>query len=675
MARLFFPLLLALVVLCTYFGVLNQPFSAYDDGFHVTENAYYQPATMDRLWYFWRLPWDPTPPVGIPSEAGGILAPYRAIYAPLSFSTWGALTWVAVVVPEAGSVGGPTLDPSVFHSWSLLLHLASVLLLNQFLLRVIKNPWTAAGGALLFAVHPLQVESVAWITAMNNLLAGFWCLVALHSYLSYLEQSVAQAGRKGGRFVWYLAALCSFALALASKPTAVTLPVFALLVAWLVAGDTWPKVWRKRCLELLPWIALAAAVVLINQGLTRPDVSSEQVLWWQRPFLVGSSLAFYVGKLVWPLSLAVDYGRKASWMMSQAWFYLAWLIPVGVGLLIFVVVKRGLRSGNITPPLSRAVVTGAFGFLCTLLPASGVVTYYFHTTSVVADRYMYLALIPLSLCLAAGLQCQAKLPLSGRRKLALCLFGLLGLGWAGLAFKQVKVWEGERTFWSHTLYVNPRSSVTLTAMAQKLTRERQYVEAERLAQRGLQLAPRDWHLLTLHGQLLRVLHRPDAAIAAFSSALMLFPANVEALQGWGQTLEERGDYAGALEKYEAALGVNADLPVLLARYGYCAVQLGLQEQAQTALQRSLTLQENPLVRTYLAMSLEKQGKWAEARSNVQLAVGLDPSLHLAHYTLGLINEREGKNPAALAAYREALALVLTEQKYRTAVQRLKLKKP
>src|SRR5919202_5121709 len=238
---------LVVVTLAVFGQLYGHEFVLWDDGLHVFENPYLQSLTFDNILAFWR-------------------EPYGELYIPLTYTLW-ALTaaasrgWLA-----HPSVGAP-LDPRFFHALNLLVYFLTVLvvwrIVRLLLSRTATSPslarveWAAGAGALLFAVHPIHVEAVAWVTGFKDVLYGFLACVAIWQYLIYARGDVdasasgKPAGGKAHRLLGrYWLATGAYVLALLAKPTAVVIPVVALVLdIW-----GWPQTWRHRRSALLVWL-------------------------------------------------------------------------------------------------------------------------------------------------------------------------------------------------------------------------------------------------------------------------------------------------------------------------------------------------------------------------------------------------------------------------------------
>lgn len=370
------------------------------------------------------------PNVNPPSWAGVARSwrePYWGLYAPLSY-TWFAAE--AALALRRAPDGTTRLDPAVFHLGNVLLHAGSTLLVYWLLRRLLARSfapaacWTPAraspsaialescasqapatptgapsaaspatilacgAAAALFALHPVQVESVAWVSEGRGLLCAFWSLVALWQWVVYWQSGDGRAAVRH-----YAAATAAYVLALLSKPAAVAVPLMAgvLAVGWFPApssAEASGRSWRAAARSLAPWFVGAAAWTVLTK-LLQPDADADFVApWWARPLVAGDALAFYLSKLVAPWGLCPDYGRSPRWVMAQGTFYVAWLVPAA--LVASLACLRGRRVWLTAVGLSVAW----------LVPVLGFVPFEYQRISTVADRYLYLAMFGPALALA-----------------------------------------------------------------------------------------------------------------------------------------------------------------------------------------------------------------------------------------------------------------------------------
>ena len=370
--------LIALTLL-TFGAVSGFDFLNWDDNIHVYQNPQLL-VGLSGIGYFWT-------------------HPYEHLYIPLSYSVYALLLSMARIGPGIQPISqtAPLFDPHIFHLANLVLHVANVIGVFLLLRRMTRQTYASAIGAALFAVHPFQVESVSWISELRGLLGGFFSIASLNAYLAACERNSAVAAKP--RPSLYIVALACYVCALLSKPSAVTL---GLVMICLRAGIQRAPI-KAAIIEALPFLACAVPITLVSSSV-QGGASGQITAIWQRPFVLGDALAFYLAKLFVPIRIAIDYGRKPTAVLGHAWGYVTWLLPAAVYALVF----RYRRS------FPEGAVGGAIA-VAFLLPVLGLVPFVYQGYSTVADRYMYLAMIGPALILAGAL---SRIQFSPRRKQA-----------------------------------------------------------------------------------------------------------------------------------------------------------------------------------------------------------------------------------------------------------------
>lgn len=380
--------------------VLSFNFVRYDDPDHIYQNPAYNPPTWGKISRFW-------------------VNPYQSIYMPVTYTVWGGCA-------ELSWRGNGGMNPFLFHLANLLAYAVSGVLVFAILLEMGFARMASMLGGLIFAVHPVHVESVAWATDLKDVLSGMLALAALWFYLR-------SWGRRGW---WYAAATILFVLALLAKPSVAVLPVIAGILDWGYFGRT---VWRIAG-GLAVWVVLAVIALLIARG-AQPAMVHPSL--FARIGVAGDAAAFYLGHALAPIWIGVDYGRSPRWLMQQPIFYVNWMIPVAVALMIW-------RYG------SKVVAVGAVIFGVALLPVLGLSPFDFQQHSTVADRYLYLSILGLSMIAAAAVQ---RWPRWG--------MGIV-VGVAVLyGYKTLRhewVWRDTRSLFAQALEVNPDSDLGNNAM-------------------------------------------------------------------------------------------------------------------------------------------------------------------------------------------------------------------
>jgi Flp pilus assembly protein TadD len=632
-------LLLMVVTLAVFWPVHSHEFLLWDDHRNISENPTLHSFSLDHILSFWR-------------------APYMDLYIPFTYILW-ALTAAVSRWVSPQPTGGVPLDPHLFHSLNLLVHLLNVLVVWRIVglllgrtMREGQSPapgqtrarveWAACSGALLFAVHPLQVEAVAWVAGFKDVLCGCLSFVAIWQYLRYASGDVDAAssgkpsrGQEQRTWRHYGLATGIFVLALLAKPTAVVVPV----VAWLLDVWGWPRTWRTRRLVVLAWLVIA---MLWGVFTTRVQPATNVLFTaplWARPLIAGDAAAFYLYKFVFPLWLGVDYGRTPEVVLAQSWLWLTGLVPWGLAVWLWC--KRAQVSW-----LATASGVGVAG----LLPVLGFIPFDFQNYSTVADHYMYIAMLGPALVLAWGL---AQSP---RRVLAVgcvVVLGVLGIRSAW----QTRYWHTTMSLFEHALTVNPGSAVAHNNLGLALAAQNRITEASDHYMEALRLLP-SYALAHYNlGHLLRSQGQTQEAIRHYTEAVRFLPTYAEAHNNLGMALANQGRSTEAIEHYTEALQLQ---PWNAEAHNNLGNALASQGQTQEAIRHYMeALRLQPAFaepHNNLGTALANQGRSAEAIAHYTEALRLQPSYARAHYNLGNVLNKQGQTQVAIHHYMEALRL-------------------
>ncbi|MBT3295347.1 MAG: tetratricopeptide repeat protein [Verrucomicrobia bacterium] len=547
------------------------------------------------------------------------------------------------------------LDPTGYHVTNVLLHALAAVLLWRVLRRLeVPGAWLAA---TLFAVHPVQVESVAWITERKNLLSGVFYLGAALSYLRWVE---TRAGGERGR-VGYLVAFVLFAAALLSKTVTVTLPAALLLVMWwkgaFVKADAPAsaridvrRVW-DQVLPLVPFFAVGLAMSSLTVWLERHHVGATGVEWdlsfIDRCLIAGRAPWFYAAKLLWPAGLCFNYPR---WEIDAGawWQYLYPLAAVSVVVSLWIARRR----------IGRGPLVAVLFFAGTLFPALGFFDVYPMRYSFVADHFQYLASIGfLALVAAVVVRLGRRTGPSAsaaehRSRLAAGVaLGIL----ATLAWRQCGIYRNLETLWLDTIEKNPDSWMAYNNLGKLYIHEGRPAEAIPVLKRALKYRP-DRHKVHKNiGVALSKLRRKDEAIEQYYKALEIEPDDAGAYSNIGAALAADGQLEEAIPMYEKALEIAPGLAATHSNLGKALGQLGRTDEAIPHHERALEhMPDLAPVHLNYGETLHAAGRIREAEERFRKAIELDPSLAAGHINLGRIARSDQLLPAAMDHFRRAV---------------------
>jgi len=436
------------------------------------------------------------------------------------------------------------LAPFGFHLVNVVLHATSAVLLWRILARLrLPGAWLAAA---IFALHPVHVESVAWISERKNVLSGVLYLAAARCYLRGATRAAAPpaaAVRREG-----VITLLLFAAALASKTVTASLPVALALVLW------WKDVrlTARRAIPLLAMAALAVPAGLLTLWMERHSVGARGPAWdlsiVERGLIAGRALWFYAAKLAWPAELTFIYPR---WRIDPgaAWHYLFPLAAAAVGAALF-----GLRRR-----VGRGPFVGVAFFALTLAPALGFFDLFPMKYSFVADHFQYLASVGLiALGTAAGARwLQRPGRVRGSRwtvALALALLALLG----GLSWSRGRSFGSEELLWRDTIAKNSAAWMARISLGNLLERSGRGAEALAQYEAVLELDPRNGMALNNLGVLLYNAGRFDEAARYFERAFEVDPRDAMVQANLGDIRRVEGHLVEALEHYRLSLALQPD---------------------------------------------------------------------------------------------------------------------
>jgi len=637
--------LLALLVGFVYFPTLGNGF-IWDDDAHVLSNVALRSGDgLYNMWFKW----------------GAIPQYYPLVHTTLwvEYQLWG-------------------FQPAGYHLVNMLMQAACAILLWRVLLRLnVPGAWLAAA---IFAVHPVCVESVAWVSELKNLQSAALALGSILVYLRYAPPEEPADARRNVQGWDYELSLSLFIAALLSKTVTAVVPAVLLVIYWWKRGRI---VWRDVA-ELSPMFLFGAALSSVTVWLETSFVGASGSEWnytpLERILIAGRALWFYAGKIVWPYPLSFFYPRFAI-DTHAPWQY---LFPVGA-----IAVLVGLWAGR--EKWGRGPFAAVLIFCIAVFPALGFFDVYPFRYSQVADHFQFQgAMALIALGAAVAVLAARSLPTG----VAAGLGAVLLVPLAVTAQQKTHVYRNLETLYTDVLHWNPASWIAHINLADYLERSNRTEEAIPHYREGLDhLGPNNWHVgdlsrafeltgqipaavaqfqqdldsdLTdvekseLHryiGDLLVLEGKNDEAIKHFESAIELNPDNAMAMSNLGQVLLDSQDLEGAEKALEKSIAINPAIWRSQLRLGILRKLQGQVDDAMVAIAHALQLNPNSSkAREEFATLLLVKGDLQNAVVQLQQALILDPNAAGPHYLAGVILGNQGKLDAAMNEFEAAVKL-------------------
>jgi tetratricopeptide (TPR) repeat protein len=583
-------LFLTIVIATTFYQLPGLDFVNLDDASYVAENPHVQAGlTLDSLTWAFSLN---------------------------DSSYWHPLTWLSHML-DCQLFG---LNPGMHHLVNLIIHLANSLLLFFILKRMTGSLWQSSFVAAMFALHPLNVESVAWVASRKNVLSTFFLMLTLWTYVRYTQ---------GPTIGKYLLVLLAFVLGLMAKPMLVTLPFLLLVLDYwplgrfLVgqldycgnsegSGATMTVSGRERSsrlvLEKIPLLIFSIFSVYITSLAVQRSgivISTEAVPMKLRIANGLVSYVAYLAKMAWPKDLAVYYPYPAT---VPLWH------TVGAACVLTAVSAFIFRGWRKTPYL----VTGWLWYLGTLVPVIGLKQH--GLWPAMADRFAYVPLIGIFIMIAWGAP-QLVERLSYRRIVLAFAAGIALSVFMILTWIQLHYWKNSSALFQHAVKVTSNNHLAHNNLGNVLARQ----------------------------------GKTEEAIDHYARALQIRPYFPNAHNNLGKALARQGKTAEAIGHYLKALQVNPDLPEAHNNLANALTQQGKDQEAIDHYTKALQLKPNFAgAHNNLGNVLERQGRRNEALYHYSMAVQLKPDFGDAYFNLGTLLAQQGKSEEAIAQFSQAL---------------------
>jgi len=592
-------LLLALITLALYNPVNSHPFVNYDDDRYVTENPHVrQGLTADTV-------------------AWALTSTEQA--------NWHPLTWMS----HALDYSLFRLNPAGHHFTSVLLHVVNVMLLFLLLIWATHRTGPSLFVATVFALHPINVESVAWVAERKNLLCTLFFFLTLWAYGWYARKPDWKR---------YLAVAALFVAGLASKPMVITLP-FALLLLdyWPLArvgganaepGNRLPAFsWSRLVLEKIPLLGLSAASAVITIRAQQSGGALRTAEQFSFGVRVGNAVyayAMYLWKMLWPAKLAPLYPHPGDALG-------AWRVALATIVLIAVtVIALKFRARRYLP-------VGWLWFLGTLVPVIGLVQV---GDAAMADRYAYIPLIGIFVMIAFGIADWAEKKMSARWIAIPAAIALIALAFS--THRQIGYWRSNYDLWSHTLAVTQNNFIAEDNLGGALILEGKEEEAHPHFEAAARINQTDPMSRSNLGTYDQTHNQMREAIAEYEETIRLTSDPgllAQTYANLGAAFRASGDEEQARSNFERALRLNPDQFNAWLELGLLARQQNKIDEAIRDISRSLDVQPSAAGYLELGRTLEQAGRSAAALEAYQQALKISPGFAEARQAVDALRQQ------------------------------------
>jgi tetratricopeptide (TPR) repeat protein len=617
---------LTLSILLVFWQVRNFDFVNYDDNFYVYDN----PHVLDGL------------------TSDGIIWAFTTGYA----CFWHPVTWLSLMLDC--QLFGP--EPGGFHLVNVFIHIANTLLLFALLKKMTGSLWPSAFVAAAFALHPMHVESVAWITERKDVLSALFWMLTLLAYVGYVKRP---AGFR------YLVTIAIFVIGLMTKPMLVTLPFLMLLL------DYWPlerfdfqpaktsdrrpgklssipdrrRILYKIIIEKVPFLILAVVfsiIAFLTQKASGSIVDIKTIPLTDRVGNALLSYATYIGKMFWPQNLTAHYPLNAagSITLQQCMLYASLLLVISV-----FVIRFGRRQ--------KYLPLGWFWFVGTLIPVIGLVQF---AGSSYADRFTYIPYIGLFIMLAWGMpELAAKWP---HRKIALGTAAVIALTAMGIgASTQAGYWRNSITLFSHAIEVTQNNALAHYNLGVAYGDIGRYQDAIETYQQAVRFRPDYAEAYCNLGGACDELGRHQDAVEAFRQAIRIKPDYAKAYYNLGNVYRQLGRHQDAVEAYKQAIRIKPDYAEAYNNLGVACLKLGRYQDTAEACKQAVRIKPDFAEAHYnLGAACHSLGRYQDAIEAYRQAVRIKPDYAKAYCNLGAAYHILGRYQDAIEAYKQAIKI-------------------
>ena len=569
----------------------------------------------------------------------------------------------------------------ILHTLSIAAHLCSSVLVFLILCMLLGSELPAWLGAAFFALHPLQLEAVAMVSAFGLVVGGTFALAAIWQYLCYVKGLQGARRRNKHPVRPYYLATAAFILAMLSSPLMVVTPLLASLLARLLPKEGAYYSTKTPSWPLALWVVLAVPQAVWTILSQHTEALTQSLPLWLKPLVAGDAVGFYLAKILLPIKIGPDYGRSPLVLTGHWWGYVSWLVPLLLLLLLSAARKKTFgwyRSAMLV-------------LIAALLPCLGLVYFEAQSTSTVAGRYAYLALLAPAMAVAYA---------AANARKSWVPFVLVALtaaaGW--WTQRNLRYWQTDTALWEHALAVNPASPIAHTTLGNAAMREGNWQLAREHYQlalnadgfspsiyfnlgeieqlhgdphqaiayynKALSLNPKLVQVYSRLGHVYLALGDSDNALKNFQAAVEQAPPSEETLRLLGKLYVHRKDYAAAIPYLSQAIQLAAATPgspqlaaeahaLLGSALTFSHQPLPAKEHLETALRLA---PDNPEANRQLADIYFSQGQYTEARPRYERVIEQGHPDFAVYNNMGKIAFTRNEHSKAITYYNAALAL-------------------
>ena len=633
----------SLIAFAVYLPALQNEFIGWDDGNYIIENLHIRSLNWALLkWAFFDF------------------------YA----SNWHPLTWLSHALDYA--LWG--LNPLGHHLTNNILHTINTFLVVLLAVKLIEanvdhsrltihdsrltihdsrftshySPFTliaAATTGLLFGLHPLHVESVAWVSERKDLLCALFYLLSVMAYTKYATYA---KGKGQGERGFMLSALCFFILALMSKPMAVSLPAVLLILDWYpFKRITSLKTFRTSLIEKFPFIALSiASSILTIMAQEKAMFLNEFVPLPARILVAARAFFVYLGKMLFPVGLSPFYPYSGNVYLLSPQYFMAIVFFIGVAAACLIIAKR------------RKIWLSLWGYyVVTLFPVIGIVQV---GRQSMADRYTYLPSIgPFLIAGVFVAWAYRKASSSGRGIKLACIASALCLviSLSYLTFKQIGIWNNTVGFWSYVIQKEPGVPFAYYGRGSALYEMGRTDKALEDYDKAIELDPSYAKAYAARGVVFEKIGQVDKAIADFGKAIVLEPLDAQTYNNRGAIFEKMGQFNKAIADYDKVIDLDPDKSQSYNNRGIVFEKMGQFDKAIANYDRAVGLNPSNADLYYnRGNAYDALGWFGKAIADYDKAIALNPRDSQAYNNRGLVFEKMGELDKAITDFDRAVAL-------------------